>query len=202
MLKLWRGDDARGGRMMMTTDDDNGPLVTVFETADPALLPLASASLDAASIDYGFRPAAGQFPVVFGHPAAFVDADGAVEIVVRSADADRARDLLADLEQVERGAPLRAAAPVAPSATPAASGPPTVTLTEAGSGASIGRITDTQLRWLVDGLEGESSDDRDYYIDSATIDLLASAGADGDLVNLLRRALGSREGFEIAWARD
>jgi hypothetical protein len=202
MLKVWRGDDARGGPMIMTTHDDNGPLVTVFETVDPALLPLASATLDAASIDYGFRPAAGQFPVVFGHPAAFVDADGAVEIVVRSADADRARDLLADLEQVERGAPLSAAAPVAPSAPPAASGPPTITLTEAGSGAVIGRITDTQWRWLADVLEEESSDDRDYYLDSATIDLLASAGADADLINLLRRALGSREGFEIAWARD
>jgi hypothetical protein len=186
---------------MMTTHDDNAPLVTVFETADPALLPLASAALDAASIDYGFRPVAGQFPVVFGHPAAFVDADGAVEIVVRSADADRARDLLADLEQVERGAPLSAAAPVAPAAPPAASGPPTITLTEAGSGGVIGRITDAQLRWLVDELEGESADDRDYYVDAATIDLLASAGADADLVNLLRRALGSREGFEMAWAR-
>jgi hypothetical protein len=186
----------------MTTHDDNGPLVTVFETADPALLPLASATLDAASIDYGFRPAAGQFPVVFGHPAAFVDADGAVEIVVRSADADRARDLLADLEQVERGAPLTAAAPVTPSARRAASGPPTITLTEAGSGALIGRITDSQLQCLVDGLEGESSDDRDYYIDSATIDLLAGVGADVDLVNMLRRTLGSREGFEIAWARE
>jgi len=186
----------------MTTRDDTGPLVMVFETADPALLPLASATLDAASIDYGFRPAAGQFPVVFGHPAAFVDADGAVEIVVRSADADRARDLLADLEQVERGAPLRAAAPVAPSAPAAANGPQTITLTEAGSSAFVGRITEGQLRCLVGALEGESSDDRDYYIDSATIDLLASTGADADLVTLLRRALGSREGFEIAWARE
>jgi hypothetical protein len=187
---------------MTTTHDDNGRLVTVFETADPALLPLASATLDAASIDYGFRPAAGQIPVVFGHPAAFVDADGAVEIVVRPADADRARDLLADLEQVERGAPLTAAAPVAPPARTAASGPQTITLTEAESEVVIGRITDSQLQCLVDALEGESTGGRDYYIDSATIDLLASGGADADLVNLLRRTLGRREGFEIAWARE
>jgi processive 1,2-diacylglycerol beta-glucosyltransferase len=186
----------------MTSHDDNGPLVTVFETVNSALLPLAATTLDAASIDYGFRPSAGQFPVVFGHPAAFVDADGAVAIVVRSADADRARDLLADLQQVERGAPLRAAAPIAPSTGPARSGPPTIRLTEAGSGALIGRITDSQLRSLVDVLEEESADDRDYYIDPATIDLLASTGADADLVELLRRALGTREGVEIAWARD
>ena len=44
---------------MMTTHNDDERLVTVFETADPALLPLASATLDAASIDYGFRPTAG-----------------------------------------------------------------------------------------------------------------------------------------------
>lgn len=185
----------------MTTRDDHGPLVTVFETADPALLPLALATLDEASIDYGFRPAAGQIPVVFGHPAAFVDADGAVEIVVRSADADRARHLLADLEQAPRGAAVRPAAPVTASARAAASGPATIALTEAGSGALIGRLTENQLRSLVDVLEEDSSDDRDYYIDTATIDLLASVGADADLVDLLRRALGTREGFEIAWAK-
>jgi hypothetical protein len=186
----------------MTTHDDNGPLVTVFEPGDPALLPLAAATLDAAAIDYGFRPAAGQISVVFGHPAAFVDSDGAVAIVVRSADESRARDLLADLEQVARGAPLRVAEPIAPSPRPAESGSRTIRLTEAGSGALIGRITDSQLRYLVDALEEESSGDRDYYIDPATIDLLASGGADADLVDLLRRALGTREGVEIAWASE
>lgn len=82
-----------------------------------------------------------------------------------------------------------------------ASGPPTIALTEAASGALIGRLTENQLRWLVDVLEEESSDDRDYYIDTATIDLLRSVGADADLVEMLRRALGRRDGFEIAWAK-
>jgi len=69
------------------------------------------------------------------------------------------------------------------------------------AGALIGRLTENQLRCLVDVLEEESSDDRDDYIDTATIDLLASVGTDADLVEMLRRALGGRDGFEIAWAK-
>ncbi|HEY6357649.1 MAG TPA: hypothetical protein VIX35_05370, partial [Vicinamibacterales bacterium] len=99
------------------------------------------------------------------------------------------------------GAAATPAAPVTASVRAAASGPRAITLTEAGSGELIGRLTESQLQCLVDVLEEESADDRDYYIDTATIDLLASVGADADLVEMLRRALGSRDGVEIAWAK-
>ena len=65
----------------------------------------------------------------------------------------------------------------------------------------VGNITEADLQVLVDGLEEESSQDRDYYITAATIDLLADGRATTHLVGLLRRALGSSDGVDIRWQR-
>jgi hypothetical protein len=65
----------------------------------------------------------------------------------------------------------------------------------------LGTIDDSELRFLVDELEEESPTDRDYYIDSDTIDMLQEDGAPQSLTGLLRRILGSREGVEILWRR-
>ena len=65
----------------------------------------------------------------------------------------------------------------------------------------IGTITEADLKVLVDGLEEESSEDQDYFIDAATVDLLADGTATEHLVGLLRKAVGSSEGVEIRWQR-
>ena len=65
----------------------------------------------------------------------------------------------------------------------------------------LGSITDADLQVLQDGLEEESSSDRDYYINAATIDLLGDGRASEHLLGLLRRALGSTDGVEIRWQR-
>ena len=65
----------------------------------------------------------------------------------------------------------------------------------------IGNITDADLQVLVDRLEEESAEDQDYFIDRATIDLLADGRATDHLVGLLRRALGSSDGVDIRWQR-
>ena len=67
------------------------------------------------------------------------------------------------------------------------------------SGTSLGEITEAQLRQLVDLFEEESGEDRDYWIDPDTLDMLADAGADAAFVARLRAALGDREGFELGW---
>ena len=67
--------------------------------------------------------------------------------------------------------------------------------------ALIGSITEHELQTLVDGLEEESAEDRDYYITRATIDLLGDGEATDHLLQLLRTALGSAEGVEIRWQR-
>jgi hypothetical protein len=65
----------------------------------------------------------------------------------------------------------------------------------------LGSITEAELQVLVDGLEEESTQDQDYYIDAATIDLLGDGRASDHLLGLLRGALGSSEGVEIRWQR-
>ena len=65
----------------------------------------------------------------------------------------------------------------------------------------IGSITEHELQTLVDGLEEESAEDRDYYITSETIDLLGNGTATDHLLQLLRNALGSADGVEIRWQR-
>jgi processive 1,2-diacylglycerol beta-glucosyltransferase len=65
----------------------------------------------------------------------------------------------------------------------------------------LGTITNAQLQFLIDQLEEESTDDTDYYIDRATLDLFEEAGAEANLLALLRQALGTREGIEIVWSR-
>ena len=64
----------------------------------------------------------------------------------------------------------------------------------------LGSVSDADLQALVDALEEESEDDRDYYINADTIDLLAGRGSP-QLIELLRAALGTSEGIEVRWER-
>ena len=61
----------------------------------------------------------------------------------------------------------------------------------------LGSITEQQFQFLVDQLEEESLQDTGYYINQATLELFAQAGADTHLLALLQRALGEREEMEI-----
>ena len=65
----------------------------------------------------------------------------------------------------------------------------------------IGSITEADLQVLIDALEEESEEDQDYYIDPATIDVIADGRATTHLVGLLRGALGSSDGVDIRWER-
>ena len=76
-----------------------------------------------------------------------------------------------------------------------------IDLYNAATNQLLGSITEPDLQVLVDALEEESTQDRDYYIDAATIDLIADGKATEHLVNLLRAALGATAGVDIRWKR-
>ena len=67
------------------------------------------------------------------------------------------------------------------------------------SGAHLGDISQEDLQLMIDQFEEESSRDRDYFIDAATIDILQEAGASPRLLTLLREVVGSSEGVDIRW---
>jgi len=69
------------------------------------------------------------------------------------------------------------------------------------TGELLGPITEADLKVLVDALEEESTEDRDYFIDAATIDVIADGRATEHLVGLLRTALGTSDGVDIRWER-
>jgi hypothetical protein len=76
-----------------------------------------------------------------------------------------------------------------------------IALRDKDTGADIATIDDEQLQFLVDQLEEEFDEDRDYYVNQTTLDVLEQNRADPELIALLRRAIGDREGIEIEWSR-
>lgn len=77
-----------------------------------------------------------------------------------------------------------------------------IELREAGTGRVIGAISEAQLQFLRDQLEEESSQDTDYFIDAATLEMFEERGAEAALVALLRGALGAADGIDVQWVRS
>ena len=65
--------------------------------------------------------------------------------------------------------------------------------------SQVGELSEEQLDFLVDNLEEEWPEDRDYYINRAMLDILKQRGADATLVHMLTQALGDREEVDILW---
>ena len=76
-----------------------------------------------------------------------------------------------------------------------------IELKDKDSGVVIGSITEDHLKFLVDQLEEESAEDKDYYLNTTTLDMLAGKDIDPDLLKLLRGALGDRDEMEVEWSR-
>jgi hypothetical protein len=67
------------------------------------------------------------------------------------------------------------------------------------TGELVGTINLKQLTYLMEQLEEESTEDKDYYINRATLDVFEARGADPDLVKELRKALGNQDDMELRW---
>jgi hypothetical protein len=63
--------------------------------------------------------------------------------------------------------------------------------------SEIGRITEAQLDFLQEQLIEETLDANTYSVSPATVDSLAMNGADTDVVEMLRKAIGARTSFEM-----
>jgi hypothetical protein len=67
------------------------------------------------------------------------------------------------------------------------------------NGEEIGTITDAQLKFLVDNLEEEHDNDKDYYIDKDTLEVLSDNGIDAELLAMLEKAMGNDDELDIIW---
>jgi processive 1,2-diacylglycerol beta-glucosyltransferase len=66
----------------------------------------------------------------------------------------------------------------------------------------VGEITEPQLEFLVEELVEESLDEYTWNLTAAALESLQSAGADPELLAVLRRALGSRTSIELRYEPD
>jgi len=178
-------------------------LVPVFQGTDVGAIDLARVTLEQEGIEYVARePAEPIHRPADDRLGRWMGARrSAVALFVLEHDADRARELLADLQH--ETAPMPAGGNPAPArgvTTP--TGIATILLHDAERGTFIGRVSEAQLSILLENLEQESGQDRSYYLDEATIDMLAGAGADETLINLLKGALAGREGVEVRWSDE
>jgi hypothetical protein len=76
-----------------------------------------------------------------------------------------------------------------------------IELRDKDTGVFLGTITEAQLQFLIDQLEEEDSEDTDYYINQATLDMFEQERADPQLLDILRKALLSRNDMEVQWSR-
>jgi processive 1,2-diacylglycerol beta-glucosyltransferase len=66
----------------------------------------------------------------------------------------------------------------------------------------VGTITEAQLAFLIEELADESLEEYTYNINPSVISYLEGAGAEADLIALLRQVLGSRTSMELRYDPD
>ncbi len=76
-----------------------------------------------------------------------------------------------------------------------------VRITDKTNGALLGHLSHEEFQFLSDQLEEESSRDTDYFINRDTVDMLEAAGGSAALVAMLRAAVGTSDGIDIAWQK-
>jgi len=76
-----------------------------------------------------------------------------------------------------------------------------INLREKGTDRPLGTISEAQLKFLVDQLEEEWVEDRDYAITTMLVDYFVAQGAEPGLVTVLKDALAGRDEVEIVWSR-
>ncbi len=73
-------------------------------------------------------------------------------------------------------------------------------LYRAASGETIGEINEKQLKFLVDMLEEEDEEDKEYFIDQDTLELFSDNNCDPELLAMLEGAIEEgEEGVDVAW---
>jgi hypothetical protein len=77
-----------------------------------------------------------------------------------------------------------------------------IALYDAESGAKVGRITESQRDALIDWMEEEDSEDREYYLTAEDCELMEEQGLDPSLIEVLRHALKGREDMDISYAPE
>lgn len=77
-----------------------------------------------------------------------------------------------------------------------------ITLKNKDTGEFIGTISEANLQYLIDELEEEHLEDKDYWLNKDQLQRLAAKGGDPSLIALIESALGENNDIEIIWERS
>jgi len=75
-------------------------------------------------------------------------------------------------------------------------------LHEKGTKNLVGKIGEQQLQVLIDQLEEEWLEDKDYSITPLILDAFKAEGVDSELISVLRDALGDRDEIVVVWSKS
>ena len=76
-----------------------------------------------------------------------------------------------------------------------------ITLNNKDTGQHIGTLSEDELQFLIDELEEEHSEDKDYWVNRAQLEILKEKGAEPSFIAMLESALGENDDMEIIWDR-
>lgn len=76
-----------------------------------------------------------------------------------------------------------------------------IELKDKDTGTVLGTLSEQDLQFLIDNLEEEFEEDKDYYLNRTILEMLKDRDAPPTLVELLDRALGERGEVEVEWSR-
>lgn len=76
-----------------------------------------------------------------------------------------------------------------------------ITLKNKDTGQHIGSLSEAELQYLIDELEEEHSEDKDYWLNRTQLQIMKEKGADPAFIAMLESALGGNEDMEVVWER-
>lgn len=76
-----------------------------------------------------------------------------------------------------------------------------ITLKNKDTGQFISSITEAELQYLIDDLEEEHNEDKDYWLNRTQLEIMKEKGADPSFIEMLESALGDNDDIEVIWER-
>ena len=76
-----------------------------------------------------------------------------------------------------------------------------ITLKNKDTGQHIGSLSEAELQYLIDELEEEHSEDKDYWLNRTQLEIMKEKGADSSFIKMLESALGDNDDMEVIWER-
>ena len=77
-----------------------------------------------------------------------------------------------------------------------------ITLKNKDTGQRIGKLSEEELKFLIDELVEEHDEDKDYWLNRTQLEIMKEKGVHISLLEMLEKELGDNDDIEIIWERS